>query len=149
VIPWTPTVLSIGVAAVLAVGLAAYDLQVPSVELPQRRSLIPQEVFLRSREVGFLRFGLEFGSGVRTYVTSAAPYAVVVLLLCATDGPLAGLLLGACFGLGRALAPLQALAADEALWAADVARTSRFTERAGSVVVAAAAAWLAVSTIVG
>jgi hypothetical protein len=142
-------VLSIGVAAVLAVGLAAYDLQVPSVELPQRRSLIPQEVFLRSREVGFLRFGLEFGSGVRTYVTSAAPYAVVVLLLFATDGPLAGLLLGACFGLGRALAPLQALAADEALWAADVSRTSRFTERAGSVVVAAAAVWLAVSTIVG
>jgi hypothetical protein len=149
VIPWTPTVLSIGVAAVLAVGLAAYDLQVPSVELPQRRSLIPQEVFLRSREVGFLRFGLEFGSGVRTYVTSAAPYAVVVLLVFATDGPLAGLLLGACFGLGRALAPLQALAADEALWAADVSRTSRFTERAGSVVVAAAAVWLAVSTIVG
>jgi hypothetical protein len=142
-------VLSIGVAAVLAVGLAAYDLQVPSVELPQRRSLIPQEVFLRSREVGFLRFGLEFGSGVRTYVTSAAPYAVVVLLLFATDGPLAGLLLGACFGLGRALAPLQALAADEALWAADLSRTSRFTERAGSVVVAAAAVWLAVSTIVG
>jgi hypothetical protein len=29
-----------------------------------------------------------------------------------------------------------------------VARTSRFTERAGSVVVAAAAVWLAVSTIV-
>jgi hypothetical protein len=142
-------VLSIGVAAVLAVGLAAYDLQVPSVELPQRRSLIPQEVFLRSREVGFLRFGLEFGSGVRTYVTSAAPYAVVVLLLFATDGPLAGLLLGACFGLGRALAPVQALGADEALWAADVSRTSRFTERAGSVVVAAAAVWLAVSTIVG
>jgi hypothetical protein len=148
VIPWTPTALSVGVAAVLAVGLAAYDLQVPSVELPQRRSLIAQEVFLRSREAGFLRFGIEFGSGVRTYVTSAAPYAVVVLLLCATEGPLAGLLLGACFGLGRALAPLQALAADETSWAADVARTSRFTERAGSVVVAVTALWLAVNMIV-
>lgn len=147
-LPWTPTAVSVGVAAVAAVGLATYDLQVPSVELPQRRSLIPQEVFLRSREAGFLRFGLEFGSGVRTYVTSAAPYAVALLVVGATDGPLAGLLMGACFGLGRALAPLQALAADEALWASDVARTSRFTERAGSVVVAAAAIWLAVVTVV-
>jgi hypothetical protein len=148
VLPWTPTTPSVGVVAVLAVGLASYDLQVPSVELPQRRSLIPQEVFLRSREAGFLRFGLEFGSGVRTYVTSAAPYAVVAVVLGATDGPLPGLLIGACFGMGRALAPLQALFADEALWAADVARTSRFTERAGSVVVAAAAVWLAVVTII-
>ena len=147
-LPWTPTAVSVGAVAVAAIGLATYDLQVPSVELPQRRSLIPQEVFLRSREAGFLRFGLEFGSGVRTYVTSAAPYAVVALVIGVTDGPLAGLLLGACFGLGRALAPLQALAADEARWAADVARTSRFTERAGSVVVAAAAAWLAVVTVV-
>jgi hypothetical protein len=147
VLPWSPTTVSVGLVAVIAVGLASYDLQVPSVELPQRRSLIPQEVFLRSREIGFVRFGFEFGSGVRTYVTSAAPYAVVALVLGATEGPPAGLLMGAAFGLGRALAPLQALAADETAWAADVARTSRFTERAGSAVVAVLACWLAVVTV--
>jgi hypothetical protein len=149
VLPWTPSTLSVAAAAVAAVGFAAYDLQVPSVELPQRRALIPQEVFLRSREVGFLRFGLEFGSGARTYVTSAAPYAVVVLVLGMTDGALPGLLMGACFGLGRSLAPLQALVADDGLWAVDVGSTSRFTERAGSVVVAGAAAWIAVVTVIG
>src|SRR4051794_9695219 len=87
VLPWTPTAVSVGIVAVLAIGLAGYDLRVPAVELPQRRSLIPQEVFLRSRELGFVRFGLEFGSGVRTYVTSAAPYALVAVVLGATDGP--------------------------------------------------------------
>ncbi|HVN13202.1 MAG TPA: hypothetical protein VMT69_13990 [Kineosporiaceae bacterium] len=136
--------VSTGLAAAVVVALAVYDLSVATVQLPQRRALIPQEVFLRSPALGFARFGVEFGSGVRTYVTSAAPYGVVVLVLGTTDGPTAGLLIGACFGLGRALAPLQAVVADEVRWSADVAATSRFTERAGSVVVAAVAVWTAV-----
>jgi hypothetical protein len=141
-IPWSPTLGSAALAAAVAAGLAVYDLRVPAVELPQRRALIPQEVFLRSRMLGFVRFGLEFGSGVRTYVTSAAPYGVAALVLGSTGGVLPGLLMGASFGLGRALAPAQAVVADEVHWASDVSRTSRFTERTGSVVVAAAAAWL-------
>jgi hypothetical protein len=145
-IPQAPTAASRAVVAAVAVVLATYDLRVASVQLPQRRALIPQDVFLRSRTLGFLRFGLEFGSGARTYITSAAPYAVAALVLGATDGALPGLLMGAAFGLGRALAPLQAVVADEVHWSADVSRTSRFTERAGSTVVAAAAAWLAVLT---
>jgi hypothetical protein len=112
------------------------------VALPQRRSLIPQEVFLRSRAAGFLRFGLEFGSGVRTYVTSAAPYGVVALVLLATDGALPGLLGGLMFGLGRAVAPLQAIAADESRWSADLTGVSRLLERSGAVVVAAVAVLL-------
>ena len=89
-----------------------------------------------------MRFGLEFGSGVRTYVTSAAPYAVVALLLAASDGVATGMLMGLAFGLGRALAPLQAVAGVKRYWAADVARVSRMVERAASVVVAVVAALL-------
>ena len=148
-VPWSPTVASSVLAAAVAVVLAVYDLWAPSVQLPQRRALIPQVVFLRSPALGFARFGLEFGSGVRTYVTSAAPYGLAALVLGATDGPLAGLLVGAGFGLGRALAPLQALGADEARWSADVAATSRFAERAGSVVVAAAAVCIAWTALRG
>jgi hypothetical protein len=126
----------VALAAAAGVALASYDLRVASVALPQRRSLIPQEVFLRSPGAGFVRFGLEFGSGVRTYLTSAAPYAVVALVLLATDGALPGLLAGLAFGLGRAVAPLQAIAADEARWSADLTSISRLLERSGSAVVA-------------
>ncbi len=143
-LPVTPTRGSVAVAALAAVGLAAHDLRVPAVALPQRRSLIPQEVFLRSPAVGFVRFGLEFGSGVRTYVTSAAPYAAVALVLLATDGALPGLLAGLSFGLGRSVAPLQAVAADEARWSTDLAAVSRTLERAGSLAVAGVALGLLV-----
>ena len=115
--------------------------------LPQRRSLIPQEVFLSSPWAGFVRFGLEFGSGVRTYVTSAAPYAVVALVLLATDGALPGLLAGLSFGLGRSVAPLQAIWADETRWSRDLGGVSRLLERSGSVVVAAVAVLLFVSHV--
>ncbi len=141
-VPFSPTRWSLLLAAAAAAVLAAHDLRVASVELPQRRSLIPQEVFLRSPALGFVRFGLEFGSGVRTYVTSAAPYAVVALLLAASDGVATGMLMGLAFGLGRALAPLQAVAGVKRYWAADVARVSRMVERAASVVVAVVAALL-------
>jgi hypothetical protein len=142
-VPWSPTAGSAALAAMAAVALAAYDLRVPSVELPQRRALIPQEVFVRGPALGFVRFGLEFGSGARTYVTSAAPYAVVALVLGAAGDVLPALLMGAAFGAGRSLAPLQALAADEVSWARGVAATARVTERAGSVVVAVIAVWVA------
>jgi hypothetical protein len=146
-LPLTPTRGAVALAALAAVVLAAHDLRVAAVALPQRRSLIPQEVFLRSPAVGFVRFGLEFGSGLRTYVTSAAPYAVVALVLLTTEGALAGLLAGASFGLGRSVAPLQAVAADEAHWSADLAAVSRTLERAGSLAVAGVAVGLLVLAV--
>jgi hypothetical protein len=141
-LPFSPTPASLALAALSAIALAAYDLHARAVALPQRRSLIPQEVFLRSHAAGFLQFGLEFGSGVRTYVTSAAPYAVVALVLLATDGALPGLLAGLSFGLGRAAAPLQAVGADEARWSGDLTAVSRLLERSGSAVVAVVAVLL-------
>jgi cytochrome c biogenesis protein CcdA len=143
-LPLSPTTGSLLLAAAASVALAVYDLRVASVELPQRRSLIPQEVFLRSPALGFVRFGLEFGSGVRTYVTSAAPYAVALLVLGATDGVVPGALMGLAFGLGRALTPLQAVAGVERSWAPDVARVSRTVERGASVLVAVVAVVLAI-----
>jgi hypothetical protein len=146
-LPFSPTPASLALAAVTGIALAAYDLRARAVALPQRRALVPQEVFLRSTSAGFLRFGLEFGSGVRTYLPSAAPYAVVTLVLLATDGALPGLLAGLSFGLGRAVAPLQAVGADEARWSGDLTMVSRRLERAGSVAVAVVAVLLFLPSI--
>ena len=83
---------------------------------------------------GYL-LGTVSAAGLLNHVL-AAPYAVALLVPAATDGVVTGMLVGLAFGSGRALAPLQAVAADDRHWARDVGRVSRVVERAASVVVA-------------
>ena len=77
-------------------------------------------------------FGLQLGLGVVTIVTSAATYALLGLALL-TGSPLAGLALGAVFGLSRALPALllaRAQTHDEIrLMAADLDRRSTVAAR--------------------
>ncbi|HEX8626979.1 MAG TPA: hypothetical protein VF755_02270 [Catenuloplanes sp.] len=146
-LPWTPSVGSIILTVVLAVSLAGYDLLVAKVDLAQRRSLIPQEVFLRSQVLGFLRFGIEFGSGVRTFVTSASAYILVVMMLGLPVSFTQVVAVGLAFGLGRSVGPLQAILADDVFWSGDLERTSRLVERLGSVLAAAVTVTLAWSLL--
>jgi hypothetical protein len=75
---------------------------VGKVTLPEARRQIPAQVFGGSLARGAYRFGFELGTGMRTYVPSAAPY--VLLLTIVLSGPtLAGaLLMGLAFGVARA-----------------------------------------------
>jgi hypothetical protein len=50
-------------------------------------------------------FGWQIGTGLSTYITTAAVYLMVVLAALTTD-PMAALVLGTCFGLVRGLAVL-------------------------------------------
>jgi hypothetical protein len=145
-LPWTPSAGAAVIAAALAVSLASYDLMISRVNLPQRRSLIPQEVFLRGHILGFLRFGIEFGSGVRTFVTSASPYVLLVTLLGVPASFSQVVAVGIAFGVGRSVGPLQAMVADDVYWSRDLARTSRLLERTGSALAAAVAVTAAWST---
>lgn len=144
-LPWTPSSGSVLVVAVIAIALAVYDLCVKKVNLPQRRELIPQEVFFRSHAFGFLRFGLEFGSGVRTFVTSASPYILIAVMLGQSASFTEVVLIGAAFGFGRSIGPLQALLADDRFWSQDLTSTSRLVERLGSVLAAVVSVTLAVA----
>lgn len=74
--------------------------------LPQRTYQIPRETFHMSPARAAFRFAFELGTGVRTYVTSSAPYgALVVAALCLPNTTalalacIAALAVG--FGLGR------------------------------------------------
>jgi len=145
VLPWPRSAVSAVIAAALAVSLAAYDLMVTRVNLLQRRSLIPQEVFLRGHVLGFFRFGIEFGSGVRTFVTSASPYILIVMLLGVPASFTQIIAVGVAFGIGRSVGPLQAVLADDVYWSGDLDRTSRLVERIGSALAAAVAVTAAVS----
>jgi len=134
-LPFSPTPSSLLILIVLVVALVVYDLQADVVRLPQRRSLIPQDVFLHSRAEGFFRFGLEFGSGIRTFVTSSSPYIVLVALLGTTNDVRLCCAAGLAFGLGRSVGPLQAVFADQTLWSSDLTRVSRHMERGASIAV--------------
>jgi hypothetical protein len=77
------------------------------LSLPESRRQIPAEVFGGGLVRGAYRFGLELGTGFRTYVPSPAPYVVLLTLLLGQLTLGAALVIGLGFGLGRAL-PLMA-----------------------------------------
>ncbi|PPK67196.1 hypothetical protein V5P93_003534 [Actinokineospora auranticolor] len=89
----------IGVA-LLAVVLR--DVRVLRFTLPENRRLVPESVFRLGRLLGPLQFGIEMGTGARTYLPSGLPYVAGLAVLL--TAPLSGALwVGVGFGLGRAL----------------------------------------------
>ena len=127
-------------AAVLGVAALAVlrDGGVLRVPLPQNPRQVPQEVLLRSWHRGALRFGFELGTGVRTFLSASAPYAVAAALLL--GGPSlvgAALPAGLGFGAGRALAPLLRRASgDGVAWDNWLAARSRLLRIGCAVAVA-------------
>jgi len=102
-----PVVWAVAVVAWFAV-IAVREVGLISFGLPQNARLVPESVFRHGRFWGPFEFGLEMGTGVRTYVTSGLPYVVVpVLALLAGWAP--ALVAGVGFGLGRALMTVSAV----------------------------------------
>lgn len=71
--------------------------------LPEARRQIPAEVFGGSLVRGAWRFGLEMGTGMRTYVPSIAPYVLFIGLVLARPTLAETLLVALGFGMGRTL----------------------------------------------
>lgn len=139
-----PGTVRFGLFLVAAVGLTLLDLVQPVLRLPQRKELIPQEVFARGMGRGGFRFGLEYGCGFRTLVPSAASYVAGVFVLCAGLPFGYAVLLGSAFGASRSLAVLQYVLVGAPGWQQFLARHTRVLERVGSVVTMAALALSAV-----
>lgn len=88
--------------ALVVVGLVATELDILTLHLPQRSRLVPQSVVHRGAAVGAFQFGFEMGTGLRTYMTAAAPYAVAVGGLL-VGGLIPGMIGGLGFGIGRSV----------------------------------------------
>jgi hypothetical protein len=73
------------------------------VTLPEARRQIPAEVFGGRLTHGAWRFGFELASGVRTYVPTAAPYVLLLVMVLARPPLIVPLLIGIGFGVGRAV----------------------------------------------
>jgi hypothetical protein len=78
------------------------ELHVVTFTLPENRRLVPETVLRHGRHLGPLQFGLEMGTGVRTYLPSGLPYVGALAVLFFASVP-AAVCAGAGFGLGRAL----------------------------------------------
>jgi hypothetical protein len=92
---------TVGIAALTAVAVAL--LIIGPGRLPQRRMLIPRRVVETRTVAGIVRFGVEYGSGVRTLIVSIAPHLVVAGLLLRGVRPLTAVLAGTAFGIGKGL----------------------------------------------
>lgn len=88
-------------ALLLAAFVARY-LGIVRFAVPENRRLVPETVFRHGSFFAPLQFGIEMGTGARTYVTSNLPYMLALLVLLVADVP-AGLAAGVGFGIGRAL----------------------------------------------
>jgi hypothetical protein len=89
------------------------------VTLPESRRQIPAEVFGGSLVRGAYRFGLELGTGVRTYVPSLAPYILLLAIVLARLTLADAILVGLGFGLGRGVPLMIHLTAASRLRAAN------------------------------
>lgn len=101
-----PTTWAAAIVAAFAVAAVLRELRVVSFWLPQNARQVPREVVAVGRIWGSFRFGYELGTGVRTYVTSVAPFVLLVGVVLLGNGGLAAFVAGLGFGAGRALMPL-------------------------------------------
>ncbi|MFJ4466936.1 hypothetical protein ACIP2X_05360 [Streptomyces sp. NPDC089424] len=112
-----------GLVVAAAVLAALRDAGRLRLRLPQNARQIPQDVLRRHLARGALQFGFELGTGVRTYVSASAPYAIAVAVLLSGGSAAPALAAGAGFGAGRALTPaLRRLSGDGEHWDDRLAR---------------------------
>lgn len=109
-----------GVLLVAALGLLR-QLGLIRIPLPQNGRQVPQDVLQRHLLLGSLRFGIELGTGVRTFVSASAPYVLAAGLLLVGHDLRVAVLAGLGFGAGRAATPLlRHLSRADARWDADL-----------------------------
>jgi len=136
-VAWVPFGVRVGAIAAAGVVVLAQALGVGAVPVPQRRAMIPIGRFDRRAGAAQFLFGLELGSGLRTYLPSLAPHLVAAFAL-AHVVPLWGLpVLALGWGVGRSL-PLVARLGDDRRggWAGQAALTSRAARVGGVMTVA-------------
>jgi hypothetical protein len=100
--------------------------------LPENRRLVPETVFRLGDFFGSLQFGMEMGSGARTYVSSSIPYMLV--LLGFWSGHFVELMVGAIgFALGREIMTVLSVASGESSKWDDHYRAGTVWQRFGLV----------------
>src|SRR6185295_3548470 len=98
-VPWPVRVGLLGAWYLVLIGREA---GVVRLRLWENRRLVPETVFRLGRFLGPFQFGLEMGTGVRTYLPTGLPYLLAAAIALFAGAPTA-LVAGLGFGLGRAV----------------------------------------------
>lgn len=130
---WVEEIIRLWVFWGVGLGLVMYDLWATRVRLWQAARQIPQDIFISDLRWAAIRFGFEYGTGLRTFLTSAAPYILACAVILIGVLPLTGLILGAAFGLGRSFSLFQYQVKKKKNWQETVQRQARLLERIGSI----------------
>ena len=117
-------VLVVGVAGILVFEFAGRPLR-----LPQNGRAVPQTIIDGPWAAAPLQFGFEMGTGVRTFMPTALPHALVLMVALAGGlGP--GFLAGLGFGVGRSAMPLVRMFSGAPYdWDAQLGRSLRWVGR--------------------
>lgn len=102
---WVPRPSGLVAGLTIGVGLLAVlrDRGVLRLALPENHRQIARDVVSDLGNWGFLQFGFELGTGVRTIVSASTPYALVVALVVGGPGLPVFVVAAVGFGLGRAV----------------------------------------------
>jgi hypothetical protein len=102
---WVPRPTGVAVGLTVGVGLLAIlrDQGVLRLALPENHRQIARDVVSELGNWGFLQFGFELGTGVRTIVSASTPYALVVALVAWGPGLPVFIAAAVGFGVGRAV----------------------------------------------
>jgi hypothetical protein len=99
--PWAPSWLLALLVGSSVTAALAYELGL-RVPLPQNNRQVPEHIEQRGPRLGPFQFGVEMGTGLRTFMTSPVPHVALVALASWAIFPHA-LAVGAGFGVGRSL----------------------------------------------
>ncbi len=122
---WLPDSIALLLAVSGSLYGAAADLTGHRIWFPGARRQVPQSVPHRGVP-GFIQFGFEMGTGMRTYMPVALP-VVVAFAMAVLGFPRAGLLGGLAFGVARGTLHLLKWCSGNAEWQGSLDRLSMTT----------------------
>lgn len=129
----------VALVGTLLVAILAFELAGRPLRLPQNARAVPQTIIDGPWVRAPLQFGFEMGTGLRTFMPTALPHALVLLVL-GLGGLGPGLLAGLGFGFGRVLMPVvRSLSPSPRRWDARLEQLLAWTGRGTAVAFAAAA----------
>lgn len=132
---WLPrTPVSVGVILLASILLVSEASSV-RVRLPQAARQLSELIFLNDWRISALRFGVEYGTGCRTYITSNAPYILLLGLVVMPVTVSYSVAIGMAFGFGRSISLLQYIMRRKSNWQKAVIAQSHILGKFGSLAV--------------
>jgi len=144
--PPAPAIAGAILIGILVVVLVARDVGILHFSLPGVHRQVRRDITRLDSRLASISFGFELGTGVRTQITSSAPYMALVLLILLDPGVVAVVAAFSAFGIARGSVALdRALRRDRDRWDRILRAAGRRILPAGTTLLAGVTAILLVA----